>query len=150
MSTFIGNLDTRVYEPGEFVLLERFGYRTHIGSLFWRNGYGPKYRLVMVPVGFITDFASIPRLLHWLISPNGLSREAAVIHDYLYCTQTTTRADADAIFLEALATSGVGWAQRHAMYAAVRAGGWIYWNKRSKNRANQDYDFVPESYWDEE
>ena len=149
MSTFIGNLDTRVYEPGEFVLLQPFGYRTRIGGLSTYTDV-PKHHAIIVPRGFITDFASIPRIFRWAINPNGASRWAAVIHDFGYCSQIMTRAQYDAIFLEALEVSGVGWAQRHAMYAAVRAGGWIYWNKRSKNRANQDYDFVPESYWDEE
>lgn len=146
MSTFIGHLDTRVYEPGEFVLLNPFGYRTRIGGLSTYTDV-PKHHAIIVPKGFITDFASIPRLARWVISPNGASRHAAVIHDWLYVSQTKTRAQSDEIFLEALEVSGVSWIQRKTMYAAVRAGGWIYWNKRSKNKSDPSYDFVPDSYW---
>lgn len=149
MSRFVGNLDLRVYEPGEWVLLQHFGYRTRIGSPFSVSGSGPKGHTVMAPRGFITDLASIPRIFRGFISQTGKSRYAAVIHDYLYCDQATTRADADAIFLEALEASGVGWIQRKAMYAAVRAGGWIYWNKRAQDKLNQQYDFVPNEYWDD-
>lgn len=134
-SNFLGHLDTRVYLPGEFVLINQFGYKTESGETIW------------APRGFITDFASIPRMLHWMISPNGVSRKAAVIHDWLYCSQINTRSHADAVFLEALKASGANWAQRTVMYSAVRMGGWIYWNRRSKNKLNNNYDMVPDSYW---
>ena len=40
---------------------------------------------LLIPKGFQTDFASIPRFLHSFMSPlhTGL-RDAAIIHDYLY------------------------------------------------------------------
>lgn len=102
-------------------------------------------RLIKVPAGFVTDLASVPRLpvMYWLFGAT--ADEAAVIHDFLYRDMTTTRADADAVFAEAmeviarikqgaLAADGVpAWrrwlasvaddARRGAMWAGVRVGG---------------------------
>lgn len=142
MAQFIGHLDTRVYEPGEFVLLQLFGYKTDMTGL--------RAQCIYAARGFITDFASIPAIFRVFISPTGASRHAAVIHDWLYCAQTMKRSEADAILLEALGVSGIGWLQRHAMYWAARAVGWIYWNRRIKNRMTRQFDFVPVEYWDEE
>lgn len=40
--------------------------------------------LIVVPAGFVTDFASVPRLpfSYWLFG--GVGQAAAVVHDYLY------------------------------------------------------------------
>ena len=65
-----------------------------------------------------------------MLDRNGLSRRATVLHDWLYCLKTDSRADADKLFLEALKTEGVGWAARWSMYTGVRSGGWVYWNRR--------------------
>lgn len=35
-----------------------------------------------VPTGFISDGASVPRLLWWFIDPAGEAFEAAIVHDY--------------------------------------------------------------------
>ena len=43
---------------------------------------------VVVPAGYVTDFASIPRAVHFIISPFGKHAEAAVIHDWLYALGT--------------------------------------------------------------
>ena len=59
-----------------------------------------------------------------------ICRRPAVLHDWLYCLKTGSRADADQLFLEALKAEGVGWAARWSMYTGVRAGGWVYWNRR--------------------
>ena len=80
-----------------------------------------------VPVNFITDGASIPRVFWTPIgSPfTGLYRKAALIHDYLYATQTTERIYADKVFLEGMKVLKVSWWKRRIMYLAVRgfAGG---------------------------
>ena len=80
-------------------------------------------RDIVVPVGFDTDFASIPKLLRWLIDVNGKHRKAAVVHDFL-CVygksldipQRTT----DAIFNEAMGVVEVRPTQRYPMYWGVR------------------------------
>lgn len=46
------------------------------------------------------------------------------MHDFLYSGGLeVTRAQADAVFREALAASGYGWVVRNIMFAGVRAGG---------------------------
>lgn len=85
---------------------------------------------ITVPPGFVTDLASIPRLLYVLIPVNGRHRAAAILHDWLYEMQPCERAEADRLFLSAMADSGVRWTQRWAMYLGVRVGGWIVWARR--------------------
>ena len=45
-----------------------------------------------VPVGFVTDLASIPPALQSFIQQNGPSLLPAVVHDYLYWKQTDMHA----------------------------------------------------------
>lgn len=124
---FLTPLDLRAYKPGEWVVL--------LGLLYLARN-GARY---MVPRGFITDLASIPRALRWLIDPDGPSRQAAVLHDFLYCIHYLPRAEADALFLEALESCGVGRATRWAMYLGVRAGGWVYWDQRKEGASQADF-----------
>lgn len=42
-------------------------------------------RWVDVPKGFLTDGASVPKVIQWLLNPFGEYAQAAVLHDYL-CT----------------------------------------------------------------
>jgi len=86
---------------------------------------------VIVESGFVTDFASIPRLGRIFIPKDGDQNQAAVVHDYLYHIQTRSRRESDFIFLLALRDLGVGWLKRHIMHKAVRSWGWIPWNRRS-------------------
>lgn len=81
-------------------------------------------RTLVVPVGFVTDFASIPRALWWLFLPTGDYGKAALVHDLLYRTPgLATRLEADMVFAEAMLDLGVGWLTRTLMYRAVRLGG---------------------------
>ena len=88
---------------------------------------------IEIPTGFLTDLASIPRIFHSVIPVNGKHRLPAILHDYLFVIQDRPRAEADALFQEAMEACGVRWTQRKAMYLAVRAGGWMPWNKNTKD-----------------
>ena len=44
-----------------------------------------KTETITVPTGFVTDLASVPRAMWWLIAPFDVAR-AAIIHDLLYKT----------------------------------------------------------------
>ncbi|MDD7911243.1 MULTISPECIES: DUF1353 domain-containing protein [Pseudovibrio] len=128
MSSFTDPLDIRVLQrekdgAGMYQLLCSFRY--YLGS-----EDGPRY--VLVPMGFETDLASVPRPFRWLISPGGLHAKAAVVHDYLYefgvirgpnGPEKPTRKQADDIFLEAMEVLKVPYIRRHAMYRAVRMFG---------------------------
>lgn len=79
--------------------------------------------LVTVPAGFLTDFASVPRLpVAYLLTAN-CGHEAAVIHDWLYTTHEVPRAKADAVFEEALLAGGEPTWRAWLMWAGVRIGG---------------------------
>lgn len=113
---FQGPLDLEWIDGHNWLVTRDFVYVTEIplagGSM------------ILVPAGFVTDFASIPRVLWVLLPPTGEYGRAAVIHDYLYRTPgKATRGQADSVFLEAMKAAGVGWFTRMTMYSAVRVGG---------------------------
>jgi hypothetical protein len=89
--------------------------------------------VIVVPAGFETDGASIPRLLQGILPAWGRWSRAAIIHDYL-CRAIDEakpvgvpgwgivgrRKDADAIFHEAMLVSEVPRPLAWIMWAAVR------------------------------
>ena len=80
-------------------------------------------RRVVVPKGFCTDFASVPRLPIIYLATADTAHAPAVVHDWLYTSGEVRRSAADRIFLEAMEAVGVPWLRRQAMYAAVRLMG---------------------------
>ena len=92
---------------------------------------------INVPIGFMTDFASIPRPL-WAFLPRwGKYGNAAVIHDYCYWEQSRTRKEADDIFREAMGVLKVSPCKIRLMYYAVKWFGQGAWsgNKRMKEKS---------------
>lgn len=78
-----------------------------------------------VPTGFLTDFASVPRLFWRIFPPSGRYCKAAVVHDYLcdFAASGCPRWLADAVFLDAMTALGVPCWKRYCMYWAVRLYG---------------------------
>jgi hypothetical protein len=102
-----------------------------IAPLVYRHDTIPAtmHHQVVVPEGFETDFASVPRLpLAYLLAGN-TGHRAAVIHDYLYATQPVSRSMADGIFRRALSDDGEPWWRAQIMYAAVRLFGGPAWSR---------------------
>lgn len=114
---------------------------------------------VNVPDGFQTDFASIPRLLWWLMPTWGRYGNAAVIHDYLYSRggkitiaenvygipeaawaslgmksvlPWPTRKQADLVMLQAMTVLEVSAWQKYLLYYGVRLTGWWTWRRVRK------------------
>jgi len=83
---------------------------------------------IQVPVGFLTDIASVPSIFHSVFKPYGRHNRAAIIHDYLYKLRgklpgvdyNFSRKNADDIFLDIMKVDGVSWVFRNTMYLAVR------------------------------
>lgn len=90
---------------------------------------------IVVPNGFAHDFASVPRIFRSLIPVIGDQNGPAIVHDWCYANLWRTRAESDALFLAGLEAMGVNWFRRNAMYAAVRAGGWVLWNQRANKQS---------------
>lgn len=92
---------------------------------------------IVVPAGFDTDYASIPRIFWNIYPPDGSYTEAAVIHDFLYYEQPFDRDECDLVFYEAMTALGVPWLRRQIIYRAVRLGGWHAWHKRASEIASE-------------
>lgn len=106
--------------------------RTPFGYDVGHEGSGDT---VEVPVGFVTDFASIPRPF-WILFPKwGRYGNAAVVHDFLYWQQQRSRREADAIFLEGMQVLSVSPLVRSIIFRTVRAFGWLAWLKNRWDRA---------------
>lgn len=93
------------------------------------------YPPVRVPVGFVTDFASIPRLFWSTLRPDGTYSYAAAVHDYLYWAQPVPRNKADEIFKFLMQDFKINEVIVSGMYNAVRLGGFKAWNDNAKRRA---------------
>ena len=87
--------------------------------------------IIIVPRGFISDFASIPRILWPIYAPHDTATlRASVLHDYLYiCNAGYTRRQSDLIFYYALLNSGVTKFKAYKYFLAVRLFGWRYWRE---------------------
>ncbi|WP_331693462.1 DUF1353 domain-containing protein [Pandoraea sputorum] len=84
----------------------------------------------VVPRGFVTDLASVPRLPIVYLLTGGTSNEAAVVHDWLYTTKPVSRLVADRVLREASAVTCVPAWRRWMMYWGVRIGGASHWYRR--------------------
>ncbi|WP_312244403.1 DUF1353 domain-containing protein [Stutzerimonas nitrititolerans] len=107
------------------------------GSELWKVVTPLQYRtagkrLVIVPVGYRTDLASVPRLA-WRIVPRDhvQARRPAVVHDFIYThlTHRFTKREADKIFHAALLEEGMSKPLAWLMHAAVRIGGRGNWGR---------------------
>lgn len=89
--------------------------------------------VIEVPAGFVTDFASVPRLPFAYLLTGGTADAAATIHDAFYRRiqgfRGVSRFEADMVFLEAMVASGVAYWRRQLMYAAVRWFGFWAWRR---------------------
>ena len=85
----------------------------------------------VIPAGFATDGASIPRLLWRLLGHPFQSDyiEVFVRHDYRYQTGSLSRKEADKEMLDGLKRAGMGWLKRYTIYWGVRIGGGSHYNK---------------------
>lgn len=106
-------------------------YKTFI----YQIGHKGSNNLVVVPEGFITDGASIPRFLWVFVGhPFAEYAQAAVLHDFLYSRKYFPRKECDEIFREAMGVLGVVALKIMAMYQGVRKFGWIPWNRSIRRR----------------
>lgn len=88
--------------------------------------YRGRWDRFVVPAGFRTDFASVPRPVTWLVPRFGVYTLAAILHDWLVTeglrTRVVTSRQADGIFRRVMRESGVPVLRRWLMWAGVRWG----------------------------
>lgn len=121
-------------------------------SLTYRTG-DKAGETIVVPAGFVTDLASIPRLVWSFYPPDGPWVKAAVIHDFLYDTQgdgrwnkhvgvtrptSYSRAEADNILREGMADRAIGWWEQTVIWTSVRLGGGKGWARAGEVRAERE------------
>ncbi len=122
MSSFTSPLKVEYIDGKNWKLTRPFTY--HLNS---KHGKA----IIKVPIGFETNFASIPKLFRPVIGQptNKGFGKASVIHDYLYTTHQYSRKKSDQIFLEAMQISGVPKFKRGTMYYTLRFFGRRAWKK---------------------
>jgi hypothetical protein len=101
----------RQVDPTNFNLEEPFQYLDADGSPLW-----------VVPESDVTDLASVPTFLTWLVPRYGRHTLAALLHDHLQdkrIPNPVSSAEADLIFRSAMADTGVPLLLRWIMWAAV-------------------------------
>lgn len=84
--------------------------------------------VISVPAGFQTDLASIPWWARWLFNPEAPAyAKAAILHDFLLADANNSRAEAAAVFHDALKADGVSSWRAVVMTLAVWAWtGWLW------------------------
>lgn len=112
MSGFYDNLDVTQIGPDRWRLDAPLRYQSNAAS-----------DVIEVPAGFVTDFATVPRVPVAYLLFDGYGDRAAVIHDFLYRNGKFTRSICDQVFHEALLSDGVSRWRAAMMYAAVRVFG---------------------------
>ncbi len=144
--------------PGGILRVSRFREPIYFltAPISWTPNPGQEaYKAVTVPTGFVTDFASIPRVFWSALRPDGEYAYAAVVHDYLYWTQTRTREEADLILNMAMEDFHVGGVTAKLIYGAVRLAGKSAWNGNAEKKAQGEKRVLtrlpqdPRMTWDE-
>lgn len=88
--------------------------------------------LIIIPKGFQTDFASVPRVPIVFMLYGDRAHHEAVLHDYLYRTNSipiVTRSEADNYFKEAMISRRKPYYIYQPMYLGVRLGGFSAYHK---------------------
>ena len=120
MSQFTSQLIIELVGPNLWRTFYPFDY--HVGSY-------PSNEIIVVPSGFVTDFASIPRIFWSVLSPTDQYGKAALLHDYCYVTHYKKDRDyCDKIFKEAMLVLKVPPWKLYTMYWGVRIFGEQAWN----------------------
>ena len=126
--------------PASKPLIGRKGWYVLTESISYEVGFYGSGDVITVPVGFETDYASVPRAFWVMVAPRGAHEAAALIHDYLYKYNLRTRIKADKIYMEGLEVLSVPSWKCAAMYRAVRLWGWKPWGKASKRIKREKRD----------
>ena len=91
----------------------------------WELAQSLTYKGLTVPIGFISDLASIPRPFRVFWAPYGRYIRASIIHDYLWAHPDYSKQDANDIFLEVMIEDNVSFVTRNIFYFAVNVYAWL-------------------------
>ena len=79
----------------------------------------------LVPVGFISDGGTIPKLATLGIDRWGEALECFILHDYLLAVKSVSDLEADSTLYNHCISVGINKYRAKAIYAGVRIGSWI-------------------------
>ena len=131
-----GSLKLKALADGrQWELLERIA---------WSGTYKGEGCVIVVPAGFVTNLASVPRIFWRIAAPaTGKHKRAAVFHDWLYgggvmiykdvlyYLSDTEQHIADGIFYTIMREDGVPSWRAWLMRTALKIGGHAAWMRRS-------------------
>ena len=101
-------------------------------------------RCLTVPAGFITDFASVPRIPGIFDVYGDRAHRASAVHDYLYASHIVDRDTADGLFLEMMLDTGVPADIAQTMYEGVRHFGQSHWDTKDTAAPAAPTHYPPE------
>lgn len=93
--------------------------------------------VIVVPIGFKTNFASVPSMAKWYIDDDSyLIRSPSVVHDFLYSRDSArygyTREAADKVLRAAMIEQGMRKSQAYFIYYILRVFGGSHWEPRQQ------------------
>lgn len=109
---------------------------------------GDSGKVISVPNGFVTDFASVPAALRPFFPKLGKYLQAAIVHDYLYWNQSCSKGQADRIFYYAMKESHVGTLDMLAFFQAVDKFGKKAWKDNEQDKKRGLVKIVPANLLD--
>jgi hypothetical protein len=158
MGKFNDKISAEFHPPKKWILERALSYQNEEMEESALQSVGVKCPASRITCkkGFVTDLASVPRAIWWLISPWDIAR-AAIIHDLLYKRIREYRADnediddpnietvinnykaakkaADDVFLMAMEDAQPAvpnWKMKAAYYAVVLFGRWSIFTRNAK------------------
>lgn len=145
MNTWMDDPEETLRAPEGALHLGRFSDAHYFlrRPIAWQPNPGEEpYDRVVVPAGFVTDFASVPRAFFSIWPPNGLYTYPAIIHDYLYWSQCRSREEADDIFWLGMGDFKISGSVRWSIYGPVRSFGWFAWNNNANAKSRGEKRFL--------
>lgn len=81
-------------------------WEVHVPLFYELTKYQTK-GLIVIPKGFVTDLASVPRIFWAIFPPFGKYARAAIIHDYMAGSSSYTKDEAHRVFRDVMLEDGV-------------------------------------------
>lgn len=138
MSAFLSDLatvlvdDTAASGRGIWRVVQPFIYQSDVLG-----------KTITVEPGFLTDFASVPRVPVLYLLFGDTSHRAAVLHDWLYHHhEVCDEATANLVLLEAAKVARIPAWRRLGIYLGVKIGGSSSWEEDGRGNGHQLVDGV--------
>ena len=138
MSAFLTDLDARLVDDtaasgrGVWRILAPFKYKSDLLG-----------HVITVEPGFLTDYASVPRVPVAYLLFGDTTHAAAVIHDWLYHHhEVCDEATANLVLLEAAKVERIPHWRRLGIYLGVKFGGKSSWEEDGRGNGHQLVDGV--------